>query len=220
MENRIDTITKSATKLFIHKSYSKTQMKDIAKDIGLSTGMLYVYFSGKSDILFFIIKSVIYDGFSEGEFEYPIRIEHYEKVERDTINIIGDEAEHLFARIRGNENINLGELLLSLYDFISKYGTIFLLLEKNDEDLPKLFKYYNSYRNKLYNVIEDTISKQMQKGIFRELPYPKQATKLIVENISWWGMHSMHSVWDEESDSSNDQTKEACLDFILHAYLV
>lgn len=59
MENRLQTIYEAASSLFINKGYMRTQMKDIAKEIGLSTGMLYVYFKGKKDILDFILKCTI-----------------------------------------------------------------------------------------------------------------------------------------------------------------
>ncbi|MDF2987212.1 MAG: transcriptional regulator, partial [Eubacterium sp.] len=59
MENRMKLIFDAASYLFINKGYARTQIKDIAKEIGLSTGMLYVYFTGKRDILSFILKGTI-----------------------------------------------------------------------------------------------------------------------------------------------------------------
>jgi len=43
----MNLIFDAASQLFINKGYARAQMKDIAKEIGLSTGMLYVYFTGK-----------------------------------------------------------------------------------------------------------------------------------------------------------------------------
>ena len=47
---RIEQILKAARTLFVKKGYMGATMRDIAKEAKLSTGAIYVYFSGKDEI--------------------------------------------------------------------------------------------------------------------------------------------------------------------------
>ena len=85
MENRMNLIFNEASHLFINKGYARTQMKDIAKEIGLSTGMLYVYFTGKRELLSFLLKGTIEPAFVTKEFELPIRSELFESLDSEII---------------------------------------------------------------------------------------------------------------------------------------
>jgi AcrR family transcriptional regulator len=49
-QERIDRILNAARKLFLEKGYLGATMRDIALEAELSTGAIYVYFSGKDEI--------------------------------------------------------------------------------------------------------------------------------------------------------------------------
>jgi AcrR family transcriptional regulator len=49
-QERIERILNAARKLFLEKGYHGATMRDIALDAELSTGAIYVYFSGKDEI--------------------------------------------------------------------------------------------------------------------------------------------------------------------------
>ena len=55
MENeRIRAIRDAATLLFLQQGYSKTQISHIAKAVGVSVGTIYLDFTGKQEIMYFI----------------------------------------------------------------------------------------------------------------------------------------------------------------------
>ena len=93
MENRMNLIYDTASHLFINKGYARTQMKDIAKEIGLSTGMLYVYFTGKRDILNFILKGTIDRAFIAQDFELPIRSEIFAALDHEIMNAFDENTK-------------------------------------------------------------------------------------------------------------------------------
>jgi len=49
-QERIEQILKAARTLFVKKGYLGATMRDIAQEAELSTGAIYVYFSGKDEI--------------------------------------------------------------------------------------------------------------------------------------------------------------------------
>lgn len=67
-------ILRAAVKLFSEKGYYTTTVQQIAKEAGVSTGLIYQYFGDKDDILFLSLKLVI----ETYEKEIPPRIEGIE----------------------------------------------------------------------------------------------------------------------------------------------
>ena len=51
-----ERIIKAAYELFSENGYYKTVTSDIAKRAGVSTGIVYGYFTDKRDILFYVLK--------------------------------------------------------------------------------------------------------------------------------------------------------------------
>jgi len=67
-------ILRAAVKLFSEKGYYTTTIHQIAKEAGVSTGLIYQYFGDKDDILFLSLKLVI----ETYEHEIPPRLEGIE----------------------------------------------------------------------------------------------------------------------------------------------
>lgn len=218
MENRMKIIFDAASQLFINKGYSKTQMKDIAKKIGLSPGMLYIYFSGKKDILCFILKCTINPSFIENEFDFPIHPELFDGLENEIVEVFEKNAGEFFSHLNDIENYPIEQMLYDAFDVISKYGICYLLIEKNPEDLAKLASYYNAHRKKFYDQVFLYISQYIKLGTFRQVEYPQYVTRVIIETLSWWGMHVMNDVYEIENDITIEIAKSVCMDNLLHAY--
>jgi len=80
VEERREQIVKAATKLFSERGYYLTTIQDIAREAGISVGLIYQYFKDKDDVLFLTLKLVL---------------ETYEKV----IPAALDGAEHPLERL-------------------------------------------------------------------------------------------------------------------------
>ncbi|HUN69740.1 MAG TPA: TetR/AcrR family transcriptional regulator, partial [Burkholderiales bacterium] len=80
VEERREQIVKAATKLFSEQGYYLTTIQDIAREAGISVGLIYQYFKDKDDVLFLTLKLVL---------------ETYEKVIPEAI----ETAEHPLERL-------------------------------------------------------------------------------------------------------------------------
>ncbi|SNT04473.1 transcriptional regulator, TetR family [Anaerovirgula multivorans] len=218
MENRMNLIFDAASQLFINKGYARTQMKDIAKEIGLSTGMLYVYFTGKRDILSFLLKGTIEPAFVTQEFELPIRSELFDSLDSEIMEAFEQNTKTFSAHLDDITNYPLEQMLSDAFDVISKYGIGYLLIEKNPDDLGKLTAYYKEYRQKFYNQVLSYITQYMQNGTFRQVELPQYVTRLIIETLSWWGMHITNDAYEIQKDIPVETAKSICMDNLLHAY--
>ena len=56
---RREQIVKAATKLFSEQGYYGTTIQDIAREAGISVGLIYQYFRDKDDVLFLTLKVVL-----------------------------------------------------------------------------------------------------------------------------------------------------------------
>ncbi len=218
MENRMRSIFDAASHLFINKGYARTQIKDIAKEIGLSTGMLYVYFTGKRDILNFILKGTIDQAFITQEFELPIRSELFDSLDNEIINAFEENTKAFSSHLDNITEYPLEQMLSDAFEVISKYGIGCLLIEKNPDDLRKLTAYYKEYRKKFYGQVLSYITQYMQTGTFRQVEHPQYITRLIIETLSWWGMHITNDAYEIQKDIPIETAKAVCMDNLLHAY--
>lgn len=218
MENRMNLIFDAASQLFINKGYARTQMKDIAKEIGLSTGMLYIYFTGKRDILSFLLKGTIEPSFITQEFELPIRSDLFYSLDREIMEAFEQNTKAFAAHLNDIANYPLEQMLFDAFDVISKYGIGCLLIEKNPDDLGNLISYYKEYRQRFYHQVLSYITKYMENGTFRRVEFPEYVTRLIIETLSWWGMHITNDAFETQNNIAVATAKSICMDNLLHAY--
>lgn len=217
-KNRMNLIFDAASRLFINKGYARTQMKDIAKEIGLSTGMLYVYFTSKRDILSFLLKGTIVPEFVTQEFELPIRSELFASLDREIMEAFEQNTRAFSAHLNDIANYPLAQMLSDAFDIISRYGIGCLLIEKNPDDLGKLTIYYKGYRQSFYNQVLSYITQYIQNGTFRQVDLPQHVARLIIETLSWWGMHITNDAYEIQKDIPVESAKSICMDNLLHAY--
>lgn len=79
MEERRGQVLRAAVKLFSEKGYYTTTIQQIAREAGVSVGLIYQYFGDKDDVLFLSLKLVL----ESYEKEIPLCLEGVEQpVER------------------------------------------------------------------------------------------------------------------------------------------
>ena len=218
MENRMQLIFDAASHLFINKGYARTQMKDIAKGIGLSTGMLYIYFTGKRDILSFILKGTISPEFLLQEFELPIRSDLFSSLDSEIIDALKQNSKDFSSHLAAVNEYPMEQMLSDAYDIISKYGIGCLVIEKNPDDLGKLTDFYKEYRKDFHSQLLAYLTQYMHIGTFRQVAFPQYVTQLIIETMSWWGMHITNDAFEVQTEVAPEMAKNVCLDNLLHAY--
>lgn len=219
MKNRLEKIYYSASKLFINKGYARTQMKDIAKDIGLSTGMLYVYFSSKKDVLAFTLKATITPDILNKEFELPLGSTLFKDLNKEIKDVLNAQKE-TFERILVNhvDKNSFEKVLSCAFDLIAQYGRGILIIENNLDDVGDISTYYKEYREHFFSQMLDYIILLQNSGQCREMKHTEYSTQLIIETLSWWGMHVMNDVYAVQEDMDINVAKEVCLDNLIHAY--
>lgn len=218
MNERIKSIADAATSLFLQQGYSKTQIKHIAKAVGVSVGTIYLDFNGKEEIMHFILKGTLDPDFVNREFDRPITDELFTGLENDIVEMFetigNDFKKHL---INQAENYSFEELISDAFDILAKYAVCFLFIEKNQFDFTFLAEQYRRYRIRFFEVITQYIAIFMKRGTVRQLEHPELTTTLIIEILSWWTMDMRYTSFEMRNIPLN-VAKELCMDNIISAY--
>lgn len=218
MNERMKAIGAAATKLFLQQGYSKTQISHIAKAVKVSVGTIYLDFTGKEEILHFLLKCTIDPDFAEREFERPITEKLFPNLEQEIIETFvksaADFSEHLQDHA---ENYSFEAMISDAFDILSRYAVGCLFIEKNQFDFKDLADHYKAYRKQFFDTMVQYLRLFMERGIVRPLEQIELSTMLIIEILSWWAM-DVHYTSFETQDIPPEAAKRICLDNILNAY--
>lgn len=219
MENRLKLFYDAGSYLFINKGFARTQIKDIAKEIGLSTGMLYQYFTSKRDILDFILKCTVDPSVMEQDYEYPITSQLFDGLDDEIKTAFGANQEQLGKHLADHAaGYPLAEMFSDAYDMISKYGVGCLIIEHNTDDLKELADYYRGYRYGYFEQVKRYIEIYIEKGEFRKVDDVFYTTRAVVEIMTWWGMHIRNDAFEIDKTITKEKAKAICMDVLLNAY--
>ena len=218
MNGRIKSIADAATYLFLQQGYSKTQISHIAKAVGVSVGTIYLDFTGKKEILHFILKCTLEPDFINRNFDRPITDDLFAGLENDIVSMFvklsSDFAKHL---LDNAADYTLEALISDAFDMLSQYAVGCLFIEKNQFDFPFLAEHYKQYRKRFLETMTQYMGAFIKRGTVRPLEHLELSTTLIIEILSWWAMDVGYTSF-ETQDIPSGIAKELCLDNILSAY--
>lgn len=218
MNDRIKSIADAATYLFLQQGYSKTQISHIAKAVGVSVGTIYLDFTGKKEIMHFVLKCTIDPTFINQNFERPITDDLFTGLENDIVAVFektgNDFAKHL---VNNAVDYDLENLVSDAFDLLAKYAVGCLFIEKNQFDFKFLADHYRVYRQKFLKTMTQYLIAFTRSGKVRPLEQLELSTTLIIEILSWWAMDIRYTSF-EIQDISPELAKKVCIDNIISAY--
>lgn len=218
MNNRIKAIADAATLLFLQQGYSKTQISHIAKSVGVSVGTIYLDFTGKKEIMHFVLKCTIDPDFINQDFQRPITDDLFIGLENEIVAMFektgNDFAEHLKDQASDYE---LETIISDAFDLLARYAVGCLFIEKNQFDFKFLAEHYKAYRKKFLATLTQYIAAFIESGKVRPLEHLELSTTLIIEILSWWAMDIRYTSF-ETQDIPVGVAKKVCMDNIISAY--
>lgn len=218
MNKRIRDIADAATRLFLQQGYAKTQISHIAKAVGVSVGTIYLDFTGKKEIMHFILKCTVDPLFPEREFQRPITDDLFVGLEDEIIALFEKSGNDFAAHLQGGmDDYDFETLISDAFDILSRYAAGCLFIEKNQFDFKNLAEHYLAYRKQFLDTMERYISGFIDRGTVRPLEHLELSTTLIIEILSWWAMDIRYTSF-ETKDISRDLAKQVCMDNLVAAY--
>ncbi|MDO4169964.1 MAG: TetR/AcrR family transcriptional regulator [Lachnospiraceae bacterium] len=218
MNQRIEAISNAATRLFLQQGYAKTKISHIAKAVGVSVGTIYLNFTGKKEIMHFILKCTIDPTFANQEFERPITDELFVGLENEIIEVFQKSGSDFEKNLESDiDTYSFEELISDAFDILAQYAVGCLFIEKNQFDFKNLAQHYKIYRKHFLDTMIHYMEMFIEQGTVRPLEHLELSTTLIIEILSWWAMDIRYTSF-ETQDISLDLAKKICMDNIISAY--
>jgi AcrR family transcriptional regulator len=220
-DQRFQMIYEQASRLFINQGYSRTQIRDIVKITGISTGALYSLFTSKKAILSFILKCTLDPDYMEHDFELPISEDAFTNLEDQIMQAFDDSNAKFISHLKDGATDYSYEMMLSdAFDVIARYGVGCLFIENNPKDSGQMWDHYIEYRQKYFDTFTKYIQFFTERGKIRELIYPQHCIRLMIETLSWWGMHVHLNAFETKEKIPLEIAKKVCIDALIHSYQV
>jgi AcrR family transcriptional regulator len=189
-EDRLEDLIGAAAAVFSRRGYRRTQMAEVARELGVSPGNLYNYVEGK-DALFYL---VLRRGFGERPGEQPPELPVTGASVTVTANWVArrldfvsdfPELEAAFARTEPSDPCGEVEAVVGeLYDVLVRVRVGVDVLERSIEDLPQLARIFAGVRRELFARYERYLRQRAAEGTVR-VEHPQAVAHLLVELCSW-----------------------------------
>lgn len=155
IEVRRNQLTRAAYKVVSRKGYYNFTVRDIAKEAGLSTGLVHYYFKNKDDLLVSVLRVM-----NENLSFYLAKALEQTNDPKEKIIIFMDEAFHLVEREK--------EYFHVLIDFWTQ-------INHNERMRKANVKLYQSYRAECSKILQEGI----EKKVFKDVDVEYTATMIV-----------------------------------------
>ncbi len=176
--------------MFARRGYRRTQMADVAGEMGVSPGNLYNYVEGKDALFYLVLRRMLGERRGEQELELPVTgasVPVTAEWMARRLDFVSDfpELEKAFARRRpASQAAEVEAIVGELYDVLARMRFGVDMLERSIEDLPELAQVFGGVRRELFARYERWLRQRAKAGTLR-VEDPEAVAHLIVELCSW-----------------------------------
>jgi AcrR family transcriptional regulator len=182
-DERMDAVIDAATRVFATRGYRRTQMADIAAELGVSAGNLYNYVESK-DALFHACLVAASPAPTKG------RKTSTRKVIRDGLAEIREGSalgRALDREVPDDIVAELAEVIGDFYDRTAASRWFQALVERSADDLPELFdEFFVKMRRPSLDDLTTYLERRIASGHLRPVPDVATTARLVNEAQSWF----------------------------------
>lgn len=193
---RFDEIVEGAGRVFASRGYRRTQMADVARELGVAPGTLYNYVESKEALFDLCLQRA----FLADPPPLPERL----PVPTPDPELVAQHVRERLARAGGTPRLiealrrsevadpaaELRDLVHELYAFLAENADGIRLLERSAADRPDLAAiYFRRARGGLIERWRRYLEARTQAGLFRPVPDLATAARLVIESVAWFAWH-------------------------------
>src|SRR6266498_1602256 len=189
-EDRLEDVVRAGAAVFARRGYRRTQMADVAGEMGVSPGNLYNYVEGKDALFYLVLRRMLGERRGEQELELPVTgasVPVTAEWMARRLDFVSDfpELEKAFARRRpSSQDAEVQAIVGELYDVLARMRLGVDMIERSVEDLPELAMVFGGVRRELFARYERYLRRRGEAGTIRD-EGPEAVAHLIVELCSW-----------------------------------
>jgi AcrR family transcriptional regulator len=189
-EDRLEDVVRAGAAVFARRGYRRTQMADVAREMGVSPGNLYNYIDSKDALFYLVLRRVLGERAGDRPVELPVSgasVTVTSEWVAKRLDFVSDfpELERAFARRRPRDQAAEVEAIVGeLYDVLARMRLGVDMLERSIEDVPQLARVFGEVRRELFARYERYLRQRTKAGTIRATE-PEAMAHLIVELCSW-----------------------------------
>jgi AcrR family transcriptional regulator len=199
-EDRFDHLIDTATKVFIDQGFQRTQMADVADEMGLAKGTLYLYVESKEALFDLVVRH------ADGPRPIPLpsvlpvptpargstlRFVQKSLAERSDLPLLRAALERTRVHDAPHE---LDGILRELYRVVHRNRLGLKLVDRCAADYPELAAiWFESGRRGLTGLLAAYLDDRIRRRALRAVPDVAISARLLLETIVFWAVHRF---WD------------------------
>jgi len=220
-EERLERLVQAATRVFSTRGYRRTQVADVAAELGVSAGNIYNYVASK-DALFHACL-VAASPAPPGPVGYlPLATPPpaaTRRVVRDGMAAIREGSVLEAALTVDDPDDVAAELRAIIGDFYDRTASsrrFQALVERSAQDLPDLFEaFFVTLRRPALDHLATYLERRIASGYLRPVPHVATTARLINETQAWFARHRRGDQDTADLDADDAVIRETVIDVLV-----
>lgn len=221
--DRLDRLVESGARVFTERGYRRTQMADVAREMGVAPGTLYLYVESKEALFDLVIqRAFVHGGGEPPSLPLPTpaagtTLEHLRRrVAREWKT---PELDLALKRQRPTDvEKELGGIVRELYRSLSHSWRAVALIERSALDWPELATvWYGEVRVETMAKIHRYLERRVRQKLLRPVASLDATARLLLESIAWPALHRRGDRLPPQV--TEPEMEEAVVEFATHALL-
>ncbi len=222
---RLEQLIEAATKVFLERGYRRTTMADIAREMSVAPGTLYLYVAGKEALFDMTVRRHLglatQDELAKARLPLATTgpaatlavLEERLRADSLTPSLLralkaGSPSPSAAAELRGVIN--------ELYDMMGRYRIAIKLMERSALDWPELEGVFVKLRRSLRNNLTTYLLDRSAAGAFAAVGSPRVVANFIIDYVASFSMQQMQ---DLRPPVSEEEGRQVCINMLMRALL-
>jgi AcrR family transcriptional regulator len=218
---RLVALASAATAVFGRFGYRGTRTSDVAKQAGMSAGLVFTYVESKEALfhLVFLHGFGVLDTVAELPLATPAEGETARLIEESLRQVPAPNLRAALAADRPDDvAVELAGIAEERYDIQERLWPLLAVIERCAVDLPTIEEfYYRRTRVGYFGRLAQYLEKRSAAGHLRPMPDYPVAARVVSESISWFAWHRR-----EGRDAllyDDDMARKTVIEFVCAALL-
>lgn len=211
--SRLGEILVAAGSVFARAGYRRTQVGDVARELGVSAGLVYHYFDSKEALF----HTTLEQAFDPDRFVAPSVLPVRKPENDETLEMVRRHAERWAAAPlletalaqagTTDARAELDAIVAAFYDGAERRRLGADLLERSALELPELAAlWFGEIRRRHFDNLARYLQTRMDAGHFRSLPDAAIAARIVVEIVVFFSRHRHRDPYEKLDDAAVRET--------------
>jgi AcrR family transcriptional regulator len=176
--------------VFARRGYRRTQMADVAREMGVSAGNLYNYVDSKEALFYLVLRRMFGERPGERPLDLPVTgasvtvTSAWVAKRLDFVSDFPELEGALAAGRSASQDAEVEAIVGELYDVLARMRLGVDMIERSADDLPELAEVFGEVRRELFARYERYLQQRGRTGTSGATE-PRAVAHLIVE-VCWW----------------------------------